>query len=178
MIHRTIFDDNTDLESLKHVKSVAFLSHLNTISKEYVFLQLAKLHDPAIIRGNKNLSLEYIVEYGGWDAVTLATLRKLHNELNRFANLIKPARHKMYAHFDLNSLIDNHVLGAFEIGDDVKYFNALQEFVNIVYDKAIGGPCPFSTYGEMDAQIFLEEFYCGANKSLESVPFGNMGGEK
>jgi len=39
---------------------------------------------------------------------------------------------------------------------DRRYFVLLQDFVNIVHDKAVGGPFEFGRFAESDARAFLD----------------------
>lgn len=77
ILHRTLFDDNPDLQELGQGHHVYFLNHLNHVLQEYALLQMAKLHDPAVMSGRVNLSLAYILDYGGWDVATAGRLRAL-----------------------------------------------------------------------------------------------------
>ena len=46
-------------------------------------------------------------------------------------------------------------LGTFPEGADDEYFSALQELVNEVYEKWVGGPYPFNYHAQADAKEFL-----------------------
>jgi hypothetical protein len=40
-------------------------------------LQIAKLHDSAVVSGRISFTLDYMVEYGGWDDVTRERLVRI-----------------------------------------------------------------------------------------------------
>jgi hypothetical protein len=71
---------------------------------------MAKLHDPAVMSGRVNLSLAYILDYGGWDVATAGRLRALRNQLDDLDRQIRPARNRILSHNDLVTLLDD--LGA------------------------------------------------------------------
>jgi hypothetical protein len=152
----TIFDNNPKIEQLKKCSCVDFLLRLNKILQEYALLQLIKLQDPAQQKGCSNLTFEYIIKHGGWDKKTVLILRKHFSNLDQLAQYIRPARHKILSHNDFNTVLDNLPIGAFPKGKDVEYFRILQEFVNVIHDKTIGGPYLFNSLAQDNAQDFLE----------------------
>ena len=117
-----------------------------------MLLQIAKLHDPAVISGRVSLTIEYVVEYGGWDSLSRRKLVVLKERLDALGKQIRPARHKLIAHNDLAAVLGDSALGAFDAGADRKYFRTLQSFLTTVYWIATGGPCAaFSTFSQGDA---------------------------
>jgi len=102
------------------------------MTQQHVLHQIAKLHDPAVQSGNINLSIAYVIEFGGWDTSTLSDLTSLKGKLDSLANALKPARNKMTAHNDLATILAGMPLGAFPLGADVEYFQHLQELVDVV----------------------------------------------
>ena len=141
--HRELFDENPrSAELMKSMGGVA-LGRLSVISHEYVLLQIAKLHDPIVVSGQITLGIEYVLKYGGWDHSVFTKLSELADQLAIFAQNMRSARNKILAHNDLASILSDSTFGEFNKGDDVKYFQALQEFVNVVHSEVIGGPFPF-----------------------------------
>jgi hypothetical protein len=113
-------------------------------------LQIAKLHDPAIMQGRITLGVEYMVKFGGWDETTDIKLQELKTKLDDLAHKIRPARHKTLSHNDLETILSEAVLGAFPDGEDDKYFENLQEFSDIIRRNVIGESLAFS---EMSKRI-------------------------
>ena len=148
--HKALFDDNPKQELLKSSKGAAVFARVNTISQEYVLHQIIKLHDPAVMRGNVTLGIEYIIRFGAWDQATLNSLNLLAAKLDAFAKQLRTVRNKILSHNDLEAILNGGELGSFPEGEDVEYFNALQEFVNLVHDYEIGGPYPFPNFVEAD----------------------------
>ncbi len=155
--HRTMFDDNPSIESIRLIgHNSAFLDRISIVTQEYALLQIAKLHDPALQANQLNLTLEYVVRYGGWDAVTLTNLEKLKSQLDTLKSQIKPARNKVICHNDLLSLLNPTPLGAFTKDADVQYFNNLEEFVSIVCLQVVGTNFEFAHFAQHDAKNFME----------------------
>jgi hypothetical protein len=142
-IHKAIFSDNPRRKELE--KSIAGhgLEHFSILSQESILLQIAKLHDPAVQQGHITLGVEYMVRFGGWDNDTEETLHKLKQGLDELAAKIRPARHKVLSHNDLETILSGATLGAFPDGEDDKYFKTLQEFADVINLDVIGGKRPF-----------------------------------
>lgn len=153
--HRALFDCNQRSAELQKSLASDTLFRLSVISQEYSLLQIAKLHDKAIIGGNITLSIEYVVNYGGWSPTTKTHLESLQRKLELFAAGIRGARNKSLSHNDLSSIVSGATLGSFAEGEDVEYFKNLQEFVDLVHDEVIGGPWPFDDLVNNDVAAFL-----------------------
>lgn len=151
--HKKLFDENHEPD--KNIGKVKYFTHrLSIITQEYCLLQISKLHDPAIQRGSLNLTIDYIVRFGSWgdDEDEINSISKSLAEL--WAK-IKPARHKILAHNDLETFFNEEDLGEFPDELDRQYFELLQRLVNIVHEKWIGGPFPFNDLAESDVDEFL-----------------------
>jgi hypothetical protein len=81
-----LFDKNPDLDALKGPHYAHFFVRLSYIVQEYWMQQVAKLHDPAIQSGQNNLSIDYMIDHGQWDAATKAQLAELRDKMLPFAN--------------------------------------------------------------------------------------------
>jgi hypothetical protein len=153
--HLELFDNNLRWTEL--MKSIASceLNRLYGISQEYLLLQIIKLHDKAVANGNITLGIDYVLKYGGWSDSVRDRLEALEKELDGFASQLRGVRNKILSHYDLATILAGATLGGFAEGDDVKYFEDLQEFVNIVHDQVVGGPYPFSNNVINDIAYFL-----------------------
>jgi hypothetical protein len=142
--HRELFDENPRSDELMKSMGGVALGRLSVISHEYVLLQIAKLHEPTVVSGQITLGIEYVVKYGGWDQSVSTKLSELADQLAMFAKGLRTVRNKVLAHNDLAAILSGSTFGEFEKNDDVKYFQTLQEFVNVVHSQVIGGPFPFN----------------------------------
>ena len=152
---REFFDENPRSAELQNSIAADALARLRTISQEYTLLQIAKLHDPAVVGGQVTLGIEYILKYGAWEERRLKRLTKLVETLNAFSQELRTVRNKSLAHNDLAAILSNQPLGMFPKGDDVRYFETLQEFVNEVHEGTIGGPWPFDDLVKNDVAHLL-----------------------
>jgi hypothetical protein len=153
--HLELFDNNPRLTEL--MKSIASceLRRLSVVSQEYSLLQVIKLHDKAVMNGNITLGIDYVLTNGAWSDSVHDRLEALAKELDNFASQLRGVRNKVLSHYDLATILAGATLGGFAKGDDVRYFEDLQEFVNIVHGQVVGGPYPFSTNVVNDIAYFL-----------------------
>jgi hypothetical protein len=135
---KLLFDQNPNQENLKRPHYEHFVLSLNVTLGQYCALQVAKLHDPAIQMGKKNLSVDYIIDHGDWDSATLQSLKSLRHKMSAFSDIMKIARNKIVAHNDLKVILREPVLGDFDPGADDEYFRCLKEFASLVRQKTIG----------------------------------------
>lgn len=153
--YRELFDDNSRALELQKSIGAEALARLRTICHEYTLHQIAKLHDSAVVSGQITLGIEYIVKYGGWDQQVLVKLTALANQLNGFARGLRSVRNKVLSHNDLAAILSGLVLGEFAKDEDIKYFEVLQEFVNVVHSEVIGGPAPFDDLVKNDVAALM-----------------------
>jgi hypothetical protein len=155
LTHRELFDENPNAAQLQASRGAEALARLSVITQEYALHQIAKLHDSAVVAGQITLGIDYIIKYGGWDSTTEANLSVLAQRLNQFASSLRSARNKALSHNDLATIAAGQTLGSFPPGEDVKYFENLQEFANLVHGKVIGGPFPFDDLAKNDVVALL-----------------------
>lgn len=160
LLRKYLFDKNPDLSILQQPCNEHFFCRLHTILQEYWLIQLAKLHDPAVQNNRVNLTLDYIIEYGNWDAETLRELKQLQKTMTALNQPIRTARNKILCDNDLAFILDGGVLGEFPKGDDIKYFDALS-FVNIVCQKVMQESFQFDKLVLNDIEIFTHCFKAG-----------------
>lgn len=151
--HKRLFDENVKTETTID-RAKYFTSRLSVITQEYSLLQICKLHDPAIQKSAVNITIDYIVRFGDWGADT----SEINQHALRLAALfdkLKSARNKVLAHNDLEAIMGAAALGGFPEGLDDEYFAALQELVNAVHEKWLGGPYLFNDLAGADVEEFL-----------------------
>lgn len=153
--HRELFEDNPREEELRKSWAGHTLARLSVISQEYSLLQVAKLHDAAVVSGKITLTIDYVVNYGAWNPSVLSQLEALQTKLNGFGSQIRGARNKSLSHNDLAAVVSGATLGTFRRGEDEAYFQTLQEFVNVVHEEVVGGPWPFDDLVKNDVVAFF-----------------------
>lgn len=164
-LRRALFDGNRRKRTLERGPHTYFLDYLSTILTEYVLLQIAKLHDPAVVSGRVSLTLDYVVEYGGWDAPIRGRLVRSKRTLDKLGNIIKLPRNKLIVHNDLATVMQDTPLGAFSAGADARYFKSLQRFMRCAYIGATGSPCAdFSKFTKGDAVSVISALAADTSK--------------
>ena len=155
--HLELFDNNTRADELNKASFTGDeFRRLSIISHEYSMLQIVKLHDPAVIRGDITLGINCVLTYGDWSDCVRARLEELAKELNGFASPLRGPRNKILTHNDLDTIKAGATLGAFTEGADKKYFKALKEFANTVHEEVVGGPWAFDDGVRSDVAAFLD----------------------
>lgn len=154
-IHRVLFDENPNWNAIGNSPAGPGMIHISEVSQEYMLLQIRKLHDPAVQREHATLGIDYIMRFGGWDAPMLARLKALKSDLDKFSLQLRDVRNRILCHNDLEVHLKGETLGDFPLGEDIRYFEKLQEFVNIVHESAFGSPSPFSDNPDKKAAALL-----------------------
>lgn len=164
-LRRALFDGNRRKRTLERGPHTYFLDYLSTILMEYFMLQIAKLHDPAVVSGRVSLTLDYLVEYGGWDAATRGRLVRIKRTLDKLGSIMKLPRNKLIVHNDLAAVMQDTPLGAFSAGADTRYFKSLQRFMRCAYVGATGTPCAdFSNFTKGDALSVISALAADTSK--------------
>ena len=167
---RLVFDDNPQAVDCKYSSAPYFLNMMATVFQEYSLQRIVMLHDPAEQAGKANLTIAYIVARGQWDTGVRKQLEDLKVKLDAFAGNLRQVRNKLLSHSDLNTVTGGKGnLGAFDEGADTDYFRSLQEFVNIIHDKMVGGIFPLDVaMDDNDALAFARMIHedCERRKGI------------
>ena len=155
LFRKTLFDDNPYAAELRKSDAGAALKLLRTITHEYSMLQIMKLHDPEKTGVHINLSINYILNNGRWPEPLFSKLKEQVARLDGFASLLRPARHKILSHTDLNTTLNHSTLGAFPEGKDLQYFEDLMDFANTVHKEVCGEPYAFDDLVSTDAEDLI-----------------------
>ena len=138
LVHRTLFDENVAADRICASAMGHGYGKLSEITQEHALLQIAKLHDPAVMGGKITLGINYVLTYGGWNFETQGKLAGLAIQLDGFAKQLKAARNQTLAHNDLAAVLAGGTLGAFAQDEDQKYFCVLAEFAELVSREVLG----------------------------------------
>ncbi len=157
-----LFDENPDVDALKEPRNEHFFYRIQEVFQESWMHQLAKLHDPAVQGKNINLTLEYIIEYGGWETEFQKKLQGLKSRMDKLYPSIKVARNKLLSHNDYKTMIGSEeFIGGFNEGEDTNYFNSLKEFCEIVSQKVLKKPFVYDDLVRNDIEVFMSQFLKG-----------------
>jgi hypothetical protein len=117
-----------------------FFQDLNLVLREHILLQQHKLIDGSSTGMNRrNLTSNTLLSLE-WSDETRAQLLTENNVLLTFREKIAVARSKLIAHTDLRTRLNPDALGTFTQDEETTFWHALQRFVNVAHEEAIGGP--------------------------------------
>ena len=132
-INKVLFEDNTaiynDLDSPKLING-ALIDHL--------LLQFHLVTDKASFsKTDKNLSIFFFLEWS-WEPDVATKLKTLAEMLKKFVDFQKSEnpRHKLLAHWDVATILKaKEPLGSFPLGEEVNFFENLNEFIKIMQNS-------------------------------------------
>jgi hypothetical protein len=154
-----LFDENPEVDSLKAPHYEHFFAVIKSSLYESFVQGVARLHDRAIQFNQPNLTVNYLIEQVQWDTATATRLIELRQNMLPFVEKLRPARNKFTAHNDLNAILQQPVLGAFDKPDDFDYFIDLEEFASV----ALGERFLFGNFVQTDVALFMTAFDRGKN---------------
>lgn len=165
-LRKCLFDENPLVSELTRPRHQHFFYMLQNILQENWVHKLARLHDPAVQNSAINLSIPYIVEFGNWPPDIKSKLARLQDEMDALSKPLRFARNKAIAHNDLVTLLSDNSLGAFESGQDDKYFRALWEFASVVCMGVGIDHFDYTGLVQNDVEIFMHDFVRGLKMSV------------
>jgi hypothetical protein len=139
-----LFESGSARHQLLAESANQFFHDLNVVLVEYILLQQCKLTDPPYSGRDKkvpNLTADYLLTLS-WTDATRASLVAANHRLQQFRCKVKKARNKLVAHADLRSRLNYLPMGEFSQTEEIDFWAALQEFVDVAHSEAIGGPYP------------------------------------
>jgi hypothetical protein len=136
---RELYEDDGS-KFLMERTALAFFQDLNRILDEYFLLEVAKLTDSATSLGGKceNFTVANLIETVEWPSECIQEIKKLNEAIQSFRKYIEPARHKLLAHYDKQTVLSGDTLGVFPAGEDRKLLEVLEQICNVSYKAAFG----------------------------------------
>lgn len=156
-----LYDENQNDQLMKTCDFVHFFNDLNDILQEYWILQVCKLHDNEKTCGKENLVIGTILKIFQNNESIHTTLKDKKEKLDQFYDHLKDARNKIISHHDCQTRLDKKTLGSFDEGEDVVYFQELQDFINICFEQYGDSPKPLNDLVRNDIDVFLRQFNSG-----------------
>lgn len=137
---QVLFESGDSRKRLLEECAKTFFGDLNLLLQEYLLLQTYKLTDPASSgHGKNNLTTNYLLSLA-WDDSTRLALEAECVALNAFRQKIAEARNRLLSHTDVQARLKGAAVGQFLPEDETSFWQALQRFVDVAHDAAIGGP--------------------------------------
>ncbi len=118
-----------------------FFGDINRMLREYIILQVCKITDPARdVRKNDNHTIAFLLQHYDFSTApaTKRRLGQLDALLQAFREKLLPARNKIIAHSDRNTILAGRALGGAPQSEWDEFWRHLQELVCIVHEKVVG----------------------------------------
>lgn len=137
--------DATDRQ-LMHDAAPFFFEDLNHILIEHVIQQICNITDPAEQKIKGGVVVNHTVAFfvGNSDfgaaAEKFARLEELQAAMKDFRKKLVPARNKLISHRDREAILAKVDLGVAPVEEWAAFWLHLQEFVEILHQRYLGGP--------------------------------------
>lgn len=151
----SLFESNENRLKLFEEVAINFFHDLQDMFIKCIIQNICNLTDPGHSR-NENLTVKYIIEKIGPDVSEKLGLDDLSEKIHTFRNYIVSARNKIISHLDRNTVLQHRTLGAFPEGEIDKFWNALEEFVDRLYNRYFGTCLPLDAANPYNAQDLVE----------------------
>jgi len=145
-VHHNLLD-----ESAKN-----FFDDLQEVFKEYIISNICKIADNPRFGRLNNLTIKYIIELVGAEAVRQLGIDKLSERIHSFASCLRPARNKITNHTDLATKVSGKMLGVSTKEDVDSFWADFQEFVSKVSEHFFGWPWAPDDVGIRNAKVLIE----------------------
>jgi hypothetical protein len=136
-IYTELFEDE-QTQVLMQKTASSFFGDLSRIMHGYLLLELTKITDPAKTCGQENLTIDNLIEGIEWPSDIRKELEALRDKTKPFSNRILPARHKLLAHLDKQTVLADRTLGEFPEGEEKQFLKTLQRFCDVIYKACFG----------------------------------------
>ena len=137
--YQIIFEEGADLrrELLQGIAHT-FFGDLNLMLIEHMILQICKITDPEETKGQKNLTVLFLLNRNFPAAsAELAKLRRLSDSMHGFRAQIILARNKLIGHLDRHFVHDGKELGAADKKLWNQFWLDLQDFLHILHKRYV-----------------------------------------
>jgi hypothetical protein len=157
LVTRIWRDSSAAERDLADALSPSFFSEMATVLADYMVLAVSRITDPARDRrGNENFTIEMFVNSFSPESETGRKLESLRRRMDKLREKVEPARNKLVAHADREIISKGEAIGAAKWTEWDDFWVALEEFVNLLHQDALGKPREIvagGVYG--DAEMLL-----------------------
>ena len=122
---------------LLHRIAPIFFGDLNLMMKKHIILQVCQITDPEKTWDKNNLTIEFLVNCS--DGALRKNLEPIAQRIHNFTKKIKPARNKIIAHLDRDTILNGKSLGAASQDDWDKFWDDLEKFMSLLKENMIIG---------------------------------------
>ncbi len=103
-----------------------------------LLLEMVKISEKPGKGGNENLTVSYLAKNFDWSEENQDRLNKLEAEIAAFNKKIFKARHKVIAHNDVSTIIEEKVYGEFPFHEGVQFLENLKQVCDICHKECFG----------------------------------------
>jgi len=136
-IYAELFEDEQSQVLMEKTAS-SFFGDLSRIMHGYLLLECAKITDRAKTSKKENFTIDNLIEGIEWPSDIRKELEALRDKTMPFRNHILPARHKLLAHTDKETILADRTLGEFPKGEDEVFLETLQKVCDVTYEACFG----------------------------------------
>lgn len=151
--------DEVEVKSMNGVAPTIF-ADLAQILGEYLVIAACRVTDPAVdVRKNESFTIELFANDFASDPDTHKQFDELHQRMKKLRKIILPARHKLVAHADRDTIRQGKPLGAASWKEWDEFWSTLADFVRLLNMKKMGKPFEIDASGVRgDSEMFLKAF--------------------
>jgi len=152
-----IWRDSDEAEcKIAEAMAPSIFADLSQLLGEYLIIAACRVTDPASGGKNENFTVEMFVNALRSDPETFKRLDELHQRMKKLRKIILPARHKLAAHADRDTIRGGKPLGAASWAEWDDFWLALQDFVRLLNERTKGKPFEIDAGGVFgDAEMLL-----------------------
>jgi hypothetical protein len=129
-----------EMASMKAIAPSIF-DDLTQVLSDYLVIAACRVTDPALdVRKNESFTVELFVNDFASDPETQKEFDALHQRMKKLRKIILPARHKLAAHVDRDTIRAGKPLAAATWQEWDDFWVALADFVRLLNEKRLGSP--------------------------------------
>jgi hypothetical protein len=150
------------LEGSELLQSIApiFFRDIHAMFVRTLILEICKITDPPKTMGRTNITIKFLIEYSDFSSAqnTLDKLKRCSDSMHAFRKKIVPARNRLIAHFDRESVQLGKPLGGAPQEDWLQFWHDLQEFLYIMHKHYVDPNSHFylNASAQSDAEVLVE----------------------
>ncbi len=139
----TLFDSDDETRDLLSQVAAAFFDRMGRVLMKYLYGRIGVLTDPPENGSQRNLTVRHLNDLLLDAGLMTPAIEAPAKALQRYRELILPARNKLIAHLDREHVLAGSTLGAHSADEVPRFFDALQEYFDEA-GRAVGvGPSDF-----------------------------------
>lgn len=150
-------DSDEEERAAMETISPSFFDNTCQMLTEYLVIAACRITDRASDKGKENFTVDFFAKYVDAGDDVKKQLSQFSEEMNTVREKITPARHKVCAHADRETIRADKPIGAASWKEWDQFWKALEGFVQLLNVTVIGTPFEIRAAGVMgDAEMLLK----------------------